>query len=218
MKHLLLCTALFSALVLASTDGMAQEKNVSTPLFITPYTANVPTYNNRVPSVVTSTGQSQLSRATRTYTSPNRVSKPLYDTSVNQFPADFGRITGEQDFYDTQTKRYYGQYEYFALLANRGDTATLQQALQKVQSTGVFDPEKYKAVMSGGTASSGQSGAINGGVQRPAAAQQRSQIVTRQNEIVTPQRIHQGYDDDMNEKNAPQAAPQRQKNAPIFLR
>jgi hypothetical protein len=163
----------------------------------------------------------QPNRTSRTYTQPNRKSKPMYDTNVNQFPADFGRITGEQDFYDSQTKRYYGQYEYFELLAQRGDTAKLQQVVGDVQRTGVFDPAKYQAIMSGGSNGGGMTGINNGGgmPQRQIITRQKTPTVTRQNQVVTPKRVHQGYDDDMESTQTSQPVQQaRPKNAPIFLR
>lgn len=217
MKKVILHMAIIAAATTAATNGFAQEKTVSTPLFITPYTASVPTYNSRVPSVVSAKGQSQLSRATRTYTKANRVSKPMYDTSVNQFPADFGRITGEQDFYDATTGRYHSQYEYFALLAERGDTARLQEVVTEVQRKGVFDPEKYKQAM-GGSTSGKDSGTPKKNVKRVQQVTQKNQVITRQNQLVVPHRVHQGYDEDMRDDEAEVTLPKPRKNAPIFLR
>lgn len=197
----------------------AQDKNTTKPIFINPYSPTVPTYATDMPNVVRAkNGNTTYNQAGRTYTKPNRLSSgPTYDPVFNPFPADYGRMRTEKDFYDIPTGRYYEQYDYFKLLADRGDTATLAAAVKEVQEGGVFDPAKYQAAMSGtGQAGSGSSATTPQPRQVYQQAQDKTPVTKNLTQGDIPQKLHRSYDDDATA--APTPTPVRQKNQPIFLR
>lgn len=198
----------------------AQDKNTTKPIFINPYSPTVPTYATDIPNMVRAkNGSTTYNQASRTYTKPNRISSgPTYDPVFNPFPADYGRMRTEKDFYDIPTGRYYEQYDYFKLLSDRGDTAGLAAAVKEVQEGGVFDPAKYQAVMNGtGLTDDGSPITTPVKTQQVYQASKDKTPVTKnltQGDI--PQKLHSGYDEDAT--TVPTPAPARQKNQPIFLR
>lgn len=212
MRKLLLNISVIALSTCIAAHAFAQEKTVNAPIFINPYSPTVPTYESNVPNMVRSTGTSRYSQATRTYTKPNRISGPQYDeVPTNLFAPGYGRIRSEQDFYDNDTGQHYGQYEYFKLLASRGETAKLQEVVKKVQEGGVFDPAKYKAVMSGTIGTSGSSSQPKTRTVVKSAPSKKK-VTKNLTEGDLPQKLHNGYDDE------PAPQPTYQKNQPIFLR
>ena len=222
MKHLFLTAFVISLCSVAVTyNVMAQttSSNTPAPIFINPYKAAVPTYASQVPNLVRSNGQSQYSQAQRQYTKPNTSSGPVYDKPFSPFAPGYGRIRGEKEFYDTVDEKYYQQYEYMTVLAKRGDKAKLQQVVSDVQTNGVFDPAKYNAALvaaqNGGTSGTTNADPLNPSSPVTPTGQKRV-FVNKNATSPTPQKIHQGYDDDTAQPQAQSPTPR--KNQPIFLK
>lgn len=214
MNKFLLNISVLSLSATIATSAIAQTQNGNAPIFINPYSPSVQTVPSKLPNMVRSTGSSSYSQNNRTYTTPNRVSgSPQYDEVYNPFGAGFGRMRAEKDFFDNTTGQYYNQYDYFKLLASRGDNAGLQAAVKEVQENGVFDPAKYKEVMSGvsGSTAEEQKPHTQRVVVKNAVSREKVSDNLTQGDL--PQKVHQGYDE---EPQAQQPAPR--KNQPIFLR
>lgn len=205
---LLFVFMMFIAPVTVSAQQNTQaSKPTTSPIFIAPYKPTLPTYASGLPSVVKNTGRGSTRQTTGQI---GTARGPQYDGHFNPYQG-INRITVEQDFYDQQTKRYYGQYEYFALLAKRGDKQGLLSAVKKVQTNGVFDPAKYQAAVQGGL------NQTNTTTNKPTTTPVRrvtnnKKQTAPQNALTTPKKVHQGYDDEM------QMPAKPAKNSPIFLR
>lgn len=218
MNKLVYSLSILAILVLSVTVSVgvsAQEKAASTPIFITPYSPTVPTYESRVPTMVKNVNPSRRIGG-RTYTQPNRKSGPVYYKAENQFAEGYGRVRGEKDFYDEQTATFYDQYDYMGLLAQRGDTAKLREVVADVQKNGVFDPAKFQTVMTqaqgGGSAGNPQD---NGSLPSIGSdGRKRVYQVKQADGGDLPQKLHSGYDD---EEQAAPAEPKRSYPQPIFL-
>lgn len=202
MKYLILTTLFTVALT-----GLTHAQNAA-PIFVSPYNQNDQTFNSNIPTIIRPKEKQAAPRFAKPRTNVNKwepynMANPLEGTS-------FGRITREIDYYDVETEQYYNQYDYMSLLAQRGDLAKLQEVATYLQTTGVFDPQKYQAAMqaarNGTTLSSQmmQQGANTPMAGGPQAPQKQLFIVKPQNQINTPQKIHRDYDD-------------AQANNPIFI-
>lgn len=192
----------------------AQETASKAPIFINPYSPSVPTTTSKMPTIVQSNrGNGRWSQSNRTYTNPNRVSGPQYDEVFNPFGQGYGRMRSEKSFYDDVTGKQYKQYEYFALLAGRGETAKLQAAVRDVQQNGVFDPAKYRAALSGVSDTSGST--VTPRRQVTAQPTTSRQVTRNLSESDMPQKLHSGYDE---ETEQPAEQPQQRRSGPIFLR
>lgn len=207
--------------VLLAPQGMAQENTAtaSKPIFVTPYMPSVPTYSSGIPAVVKNKNTGQRRSTPLRTNSTSKATGPQYDAPYNPYAAaGYGRIKSEKDFYDKQTSKYYKQYDYFALLAQRGDTQTLASAVKDVQQNGIFDPAKYNETMRAALNNT-QTSAGNGGTIPPinqSANGNTRKVIVRDQQPVLPQKVHQGYDNEPD--TAITTRPEQRKNAPIFLR
>lgn len=204
--------------------GQPSHAQNSGPIFIAPsqQTTQTPSANT-MPTVVspparnTNAQQRPTQAAIQALSGMRRQSNPGYEFKELRNPYEgtiFGRIRTEKDYYDPVTQRKVNQYDYMKLLSDRGEQAKLAQVRSYLQKNGVFNPEKYRQVMSGGGAAAASNTTQNNNRQaNPVSAVNRPQTITRQkkDESNMPQRIHQGYDDQPDPANT-------MKNRPIFLR
>jgi hypothetical protein len=197
-------------LFLPVTINAQETKTVSTPIFVTPYKPTIPTYSSGLPSVVKTTNTGTRSTTRRTNNQSN-TGGPTYDAPFNPYKND-ARITSERSFYDAQTDKQYDQYDYFALLAKRGDTQGLAAAVRTVQENGVFDPAKYQAAIQSAVNNNTTTSNRTSRTQPIRRSTNTRTTVAPQNAITTPQKVHQGYDDEAGVQT------QSRRNGPIFLR
>ena len=229
MKNILF-TALFTLTVFPCfQEVLAQntsENSVSTaPIFISPYQQRTNTYSSAIPTIVMPENN-RRTMPTAQGTSQNKNAKNSYqfvDIANPYANSAYGRMRSEKAYYDKETQTYVNQYEYMRLLSNRGNTAELNRVRTDLQQNGVFNPAKYQMAMNGGGSNtmSTQAGALpsqSGGNVTPSSrvtsdGRQRVFIQKDQDTSDTPQKIHQGYDDE-----AGATSPTPKKNQPIFLR
>lgn len=164
MNKFLLNISALAILSFSSTAVIAQEKTGYAPIFITPYTKSTNTYTSRMPTIVTS--PASLRNGNRSYTQSGRRSDGFeFIEDADPFEGTgFGRVRTEKSFYDEITKKSYGQYEYLALLKNRGNTVKLQQITKSLQQSGVFDPTKYQNAMNGTSQNKQYKTDVNGNI------------------------------------------------------
>jgi hypothetical protein len=244
-KHPIYLTAL-TAIMLFNCDAIAAETTTNTgiaPIFITPTTSDNSTQSTTTssPIFIQPITQQNTRSNQRVYTTPGRRSygqgntsnQSIFVKSKNPFEGTrFGRIRTEIDYYDKETDQKYNQYEYMALLQERGETEKLNAVRSYIQKKGVFNPEKYNNTMMG-TSSSG--GGKNASTTSGAAnTQQQTHSIIRQSGTKSsplvsgekiqgtnmPQKLHADYDT----PSVP-TPPQQNKteqssssNGPIFLR
>ena len=156
---------------------------------------------------------------------------PTYELVDSPDPwanTSFDKIQTELNYFDPQTGRSYNQYDYMALLAQRGEKGRFNQVAGYLRDNGVFDANKYRVAVNsaqqGGTAFSQDPAAETSaptaatGVANP---QGNGLGVTRQPTInrvfvpddvknYQPQKIHRGYDEE-------EEKPEDNKKRPIFL-
>lgn len=206
MKHYILLTALLSC-ISATT---AQAGSGTAPIFINPYKQPSTTTTSRVPSIV----QAQPTQQQRTYTQPGRKSYEIVKIRNPFEGTAYGRVRNEILILDKETGEHLNQYDYLALMKQRGNIAELNRVANDLQKNGVFDPAKYQMALNPqptqqSALNNGQNGMPTGGIASP-----KTNYVYKGNDTPSiPQRLHGGYDDEP----AP-AAPLQTKNAPIFLR
>lgn len=195
------------------------------PIFIQKYSQ--PTTTSNVPTIVQSgTGQT----SSRTSSSPRTYE--VVDSPSPWAGSNFGKITSEIDYYDSETGQRYNQYNYMALLAKRGDKTTLNQVGNYLQSNGVFDNQKYQSAVNSAAQGNAIPSLVDQAIAKNSAtpadtgaqiaqtpsptrqAASKPKTVIKQQETYTPKRLHQGYDEDMEADTAVQS----KKNQPIFLR
>lgn len=201
-------TALLSCVYVVNANA---QSGVA-PIFVSPYQQQS-TVTSRVPSIV----QAQPTQQQRTYTQPGRKSYEIV-TAKNPFEGTaFGRVRNEILIMDKETGQHLNQYDYMALMKQRGNIAELNRVAQQLQTNGVFDPAKYQAAINP-QAAAPQGRVTQNGVVTPTpntTTMSKSNFVYKGNNIpTTPQKLHGGYDDEA----APAPTPQQNKNAPIFLR
>ncbi len=218
----------FSAIItlgLGSLPLFAQENSGPAPIFVTPY--KQPTVISRTPTIV-SPQNTNAQSATGGYVFPEYT---LVDDPDPWAGTSFGRVTSELDYYDSQTNARYDQYNYMALLAQRGETGALRQVASYIQENGVFDPNKYNAAMSnaanGGVIApmGATAGApvtqlpaptgIGGATQGSSGVATKRVFVNKDEQNFAPTRLHSPYDEDMADKPTDQKP---RTNQPIFLR
>ena len=193
--------------------GVAQAG--SAPIFITPNVAKPSTPIARNPTIVSKTQAPE----SRTYTNAGRVSYEIVDSKNPFAGTSFGRIKSEQNIYDKETGKYFNQYDYMGLMAQRGNITELNKTAQYYQQNGVFDPMKFQTAIQAGRA--GQIGLPTSptidGVAAPVApiVEQPKPVLVYKNQAAdtTPQKIHNGYDDEPIAEE-----PKQRRSGPIFLR
>lgn len=217
MRVIILC---FLMVLMVGMPAQAQDEGSSfMPLFLKPMVDSIKnTFTSRTPTIVQA--EQQNTQNTTPQSRQDRLAGPGLVNNRNPWEGtSFGRIKNEIDYFDTDTQRYYNQYDYLALLARRGDQSQFNQVSQYLQQNGVFDPRKYQAALQGQSQAQqpqGQTGNLATGASGQSAPTQRTvRQVAPQQPTFAPKRIHEGYDEDM--KADPQAQP-RQGNQPIFLR
>jgi hypothetical protein len=137
--HILLAAALLSSV--CSVQVMAQDQPA--PIFISPYQAGQSTYNSRIPTIV----QPPAPAPSRTYTRAGRKSYEIV-TAPNPFEGTaFGRIRNEISIRDNVSGQHLNQYDYMAVLKRRGNIGELNNVSRRLQTSGVFDPAKYREAM-----------------------------------------------------------------------
>lgn len=214
-----------SAVVILSVFSLSVN---AAPIFIEKY--KKPQTTSRNPIIVTANQptSSKISSIQADY----YKNAPTYKKAKTSNPwqgTSFGRFTEEINIYDPKTKNNYNQYDYLALMKQRGNTAAYNKTAKQIQQMGVFNPQKFQSVM----ASAAQGNPIlpvgakaNEDVGRQTVkndTQQgrvqpqpiQRQYVTKGQGDAIPSRVHGAYDEDM--KDDPVAKP-RPSNQPIFLR
>ena len=223
MMKKLLNFSVIATLTLGTIPAFAQG---SAPIFVQKY--KQPSVTSNIPTVVTASSGEQ--RSTQSWSEPRTYK--LVDSPSPFAGTNFGKITSEIDYYDSETGQRYNQYQYMALLAKRGDTQKLNQVGNYLQLNGVFNNQQYQSAVN--NAAQGNSipslideamaknkmASLNQSQQNGQATNtarqsttSRPRTVVKQTETYAPKRLHQGYDEDMNDDSTT-----TKSNAPIFLR